>query len=227
MSFTHTGLMNGKVYAYRLCPIDAAGNVGNGPTVTARPAPEFTAPMGTVKINGGAPLTSSSSVMLTLTAADPSGVASMCISNSATCANWIPFATTRQWALGVSNGQVRVSVWFRDSFDNSSTTAGSATITVDTLVPSGGSFNATAGVGRVALVWAAPSDVNGIGSYRVVYQAGANAPASCSIGNLAYSGSATNAMLTGVPRGKTSFRQCATDRAGNSTGGITRTVTIQ
>jgi len=227
MSFTHTGLMNGKVYAYRVCPVDAAGNVGIGATVTARPAPEFTAPMGTVKINGGAALTNSSAVTLTLTASDPSGVASMCISNSATCANWVPFSATKPWALGVSNGQVRVSVWFRDNFENSSPTAGSATIMVDTTAPTGGTFTATAGVGRVALVWTSPSDANGIDMYRVVYQTGANAPASCSTGNLAYSGAATNAMLTGVARGKTSFRQCATDRAGNSNGGITRTVTVQ
>jgi subtilisin family serine protease len=226
-TFTQTGLQNGTVYAYRLCPVDAAGNIGTSNMVTARPVPEINPPVGSVTINGGASLTNSAGVMLTLTATDASGVGGMCISNTTTCTSWLPFAASKTWALGTSNGTVHVSVWFKDIYENITAVPVSATIIVDTLVPIAGSFTATAGVGRVSLVWTAASDANGIGSYKVVYQVGKTAPASCALGNVAYSGSATNAMQIGLAKGDYSYRACAIDRAGNSTTGIVRSVLVQ
>ena len=37
LSFIHTGLTNGSVYAYRVCPFDVAGNVATAGAVTATP----------------------------------------------------------------------------------------------------------------------------------------------------------------------------------------------
>jgi hypothetical protein len=37
LTFTQTGLTNGILYAYRVCPFDMAGNVGTGSLITAAP----------------------------------------------------------------------------------------------------------------------------------------------------------------------------------------------
>jgi hypothetical protein len=36
-SYTHTGLINGTTYYYRVCASDAAGNMSTGATASARP----------------------------------------------------------------------------------------------------------------------------------------------------------------------------------------------
>jgi len=37
-TYTHTGLINGTTYGYRVCAIDMAGNTSSGATATAKPA---------------------------------------------------------------------------------------------------------------------------------------------------------------------------------------------
>ena len=50
----HTGaLVDGTTYAYRICALDAVGNMSSGATVTGKPVPETNPPTGTVAINEG------------------------------------------------------------------------------------------------------------------------------------------------------------------------------
>jgi hypothetical protein len=227
-NFTHTGLVNGNVYGYHLCPIDGAGNIGAGSTITARPVPEYDPPHGSVIIDGGATLTASTLATLTLTATDASGVASMCISNTGSCSAYIPFAATSTWTLANANGASTVYAWFRDIYGNTNTAPVSATIVVDTKVPALGNFTSTtaAGSGTVQLSWTAASDVSGIASYQLVWQTGTTAPASCTVGNLIFSGNALSFTHSGRANGNYSYRLCAVDRAGNVSS-VSRSVTVR
>jgi subtilisin family serine protease len=227
-SFVHRALVNGSVYGYRVCPFDTAGNLGSGSSITARPAPERVAPVGSVAINGGASLVKSSTVTLTIKATDASGLGTMCISNTTTCTAWIPYAASKSWTLGTTNGAATVRVWFRDIYSNESAVAASANTSVDSKVPTMGSiFTATASAGKVALAWNIASDTSGIANYKVVWQNGSSAPASCLVGNPAYSGSALTYAHTGRSTGTYSYRLCATDIAGNIATGVTRTVVVK
>ena len=227
-SFTHTALQNGSLYGYHVCPFDGAGNVGAGSVASARPAPEFAPPTGSVSINAGALFAKSAAVTLTLAATDASGLGGMCISNSTSCTAWEAFNTSRAWSLAASSGAAKVYVWFKDKYENVTTSPVSATITVDTTVPTGGTFSAVAGVKQVALSWTAATDVSGIDAYRLVYAAGSSAPPSCASGSLVYTGSALSFTHTGLSSGAVaSYRLCAYDKAGNGTGGLTRTVSAR
>jgi subtilisin family serine protease len=226
-TYTHSGLVNGNVYGYHLCPVDLAGNVGNGTTATARPAPEYDAPRGSVVINGGASITASSAATLKLTATDASGTAAMCIANASTCTNWTAFASSKAWTLAVTNGTTSVNVWFRDIYGNTSATPVSAAIKVDTTQPTMGTFTATAGSGQVALSWTAATDASGVDGYKLVWQTGTVAPNSCSAGSVAYSGSALSFTHTGRSPGNYSYRLCAIDHAGNVATGVSRSVTVR
>ena len=63
--------------------------------------PEYTPPTGSVVINNGDPYTKSAKVTLAISADDNggSGLSQMCISNTATCKAWIPYATGKAWTL--------------------------------------------------------------------------------------------------------------------------------
>ncbi|MGC4119667.1 MAG: S8 family serine peptidase [Myxococcales bacterium] len=214
-SFTHQGLTNGSTYAYRLCMVDSAGNVGAGPTASARPAPEYQPPSGSVVINGGAPYTKSASVVLTLAASDASGVTSMCVSNSTTCAAWVSYAASYPWKLATTNGTRTVYVAFRDSFGNTSQ-AVTGTIVLDTVAPKAGTFTATPGNAQVRLDWSAATDaLSGFAGYQVRFAAG-SAPASCTAGSLLYSGTANGTVHSGLTNGQSyGYRLCTLDVAGN------------
>jgi Subtilase family len=228
LGFTHSGLQNGSTYGYHVCPFDVAGNIGAGSVTSARPAPEFTPPVGKLAINGGSKYSKSNAVTLTLSATDVSGVTAMCISNTTTCASWEAPSATRAWKLATSSGTATVYARFRDSYGNVSTTPVSATIIVDATAPLGGTLSAVAGTRQVALSWTAASDPNGVSSYRLVYATGNTAPASCAVGAQAYSGSALRLTHAGLTSGTTySYRLCAYDLVGNVSSGSTRTVSAR
>ncbi len=116
---------------------DAAGNVDVSPaqrtfTVDTR------APGGTVKINGGAAHTKSTSVKLSLSATDPSpasGVVAMRFSNNGTTwSGWHSYATSKSWTLSGGNGVRTVHVQYRDRIGNVSAVARD-NITLDTAKP--------------------------------------------------------------------------------------------
>ncbi|MEY4579255.1 MAG: hypothetical protein RL701_3958 [Pseudomonadota bacterium] len=226
LTFTHSALQNGTAYGYRLCPSDGAGNVGVGSGVAARPAPEFNAPTGSVIIGGARPYISSPSVTLTIAATDPSGVASMCISNSSSCTQWETYATRKAWTLATTNGTATVNVWFKDTFGNASAAPVQASVKVDAQPPTAGLLTTTAQTtNAVSLSWTNASDPNGIESYKLVFAPGSTAPVNCSTGALLYTGLLLSYNHKGLASGSPySYRLCATDNAGNPNSGVTRTV---
>jgi hypothetical protein len=215
-SFEHTTVRNGATYGYRICPLDVAGNMGVGETALARPAPEYDPPSGTVTINGGALLTRTHSVTLDLTAADASTVQSVCVSQTATCTNWVPYNATRPWELRGPDGLIAVNVWFRDIYWNVSTAPEQAIITLDTLIPSLPVITTTTVSHDGVLVeWTASTDASPIASYTLVYVPGQSAPASCTSGTQAYTGLDLSYLDAAGPPGFRTYRLCVTDEAGN------------
>jgi hypothetical protein len=126
------GLADGS-HAFYVKARDEAGN--EDPTPASRTfVVDTVAPRGTVVINGGASRTRSQSVMLSLSASDPSpgtGVTQMRIANSQTelaSASWTAYATTRSWTLTSGTGTKTVYVRYRDGASNvSPVTLGSIT----------------------------------------------------------------------------------------------------
>jgi hypothetical protein len=224
-NFTQTGLTNGTTFGYRVCALDAVGNVSTGATTTSRPATEFTPPTGSVVINNNEPFTKAVAVTLTLTGSDASGVSQVCISSAITCTAFVAFATTKTFSLTAGTGVKTVNVWFKDTQGNISTTPASDTITLDTTLPVDGALSATPGAGQVALSWAAASDANsGVAGYKLVFAISATAPANCSTGTVAFTGPGTSFTHTGLTNGSTySYRLCALDVAGNLSAGKTLT----
>lgn len=97
------------------------------------------APSGSVVIDGGAAITDSSAVTLSLAAADPdnfsTGLASMRFSNDGTTWSALqPYAASAAWTLGDGDGTKTVWVQYADGVGNLSTPA-SDTIELDTKAP--------------------------------------------------------------------------------------------
>ena len=232
-SVTLTGLTNGTTYGFRVCAVDAVGNVGTGTTASGRPASEYDAPTGgSVTINASAAATGNSTVALALSASDPSGIGSMCISWTDTCSTWVAYSSTATSSIPRrTTGEKTVKAWFRDSNGNTSEPA-TDTILLDVTKPTDGSVTATAiaGMTTVSLSFTGFADAHtSVASYVVRGAAGTRAPSSCTAGTLAYDGPAETATvnLTGpMPVGGTvSFRVCARDVGGNLSTGATVTAT--
>ena len=212
--------------------VTAAANYGaartgsitvGGKSVTAQQAADTTPPTGSVAIDGGQKFTNSTAATLALSAADPAGVTGMCLSSSSTCSAWVAFAPTKAWPLSSTPGTQTVYAWFKDQDGNVSART-SASIVLDQAPPTGGTLSATPSKGAVALSWGGFSDaLSGVASYTLVYAKG-SAPASCSTGTRLYSGTGTTFTQTGLASGTSyGYRVCATDGAGNTSAGVTKT----
>jgi glucose/arabinose dehydrogenase len=113
---------------------DAAGNTAvDAVSVIVDNQP----PAGTVVISGGAAVTNTRSVTLTLAASDALGpVAQMRFSNSGTSFSGTrAYATTTTWTLSSGAGTKTVYVQFRDVAGNWSSATSSDTIVLDTTAP--------------------------------------------------------------------------------------------
>lgn len=200
--------------------IDVAAALGTGGDVKP--------PTGSVAINGGAAATRTAAVALAITGRDDSGVAAMCVSNTAVCTEFVPFAASKPWTLAAGDGKKTVTVFLRDAVGNTTTatTSPSAAITLDTTPPVDGSVTATAASAQVALRWSGFTDAGtAVASYRVVAAAGTAPPAGCT-GTVVYSGGDTSRTVTGLVNGTAySFRVCAVDGAGNTSAGATASAT--
>jgi uncharacterized protein GlcG (DUF336 family) len=163
-------------------------------------------------------------VTLDLTASDPNGVPSMCVSNASACAAWIPFAATKAWTLATgASGTRTVYVRFKDGAGNVSA-ALSRSVTYDVTPPAGGALTAVASAGRVVFTWSGFTDAGvGVGSYRLVRDLAAVPAAGCAGGTLVYSGTATGYTDAAVSNGVTyRYRLCAVDKLGNTAAGLTK-----
>lgn len=224
-AINHVGLIGGTTYSYRVCAVDAAGNVSSGTVATATPH-ELDPPVGSLKINAGATLSKSRTVSLALTATDASGVTQMCISATTTCTAWVTPAATMTYTFPADGAQT-LRAWFRDRWGTTSAPA-TATIVVDTVAPTSPALSTTAALGRITLGWTAATDAtSGLASYKLVGANGTTAPASCAVGTVIYAGTARTFAHTVAAKATWSYRVCATDVAGNTSTGTTRTITAR
>lgn len=226
LSTTLEGLTSNTAYGLRLCAWDAAGNETLGATATLSLIDESPPSGGSVVINAGDSATAVDLVTLSLSATDPSGVAEVCVSESASaCSAWESYDENLTYTLSGVEGSEAVYVWFRDSLGNETASPVSDSITYDASAPSDGSFLATAGNASAGLAWGGFVDtVTGIDHYVVVSDEG-SAPADCESGTVAYSGSGASTTVVGLTNGTTvGFRICAVDHAGNTSAGLTQTL---
>ncbi len=184
------------------------------------------APTGSITINGGASYTNSTSVSLSISASDPSGVSQMCISNTVSCSSWETYTTTKPWTLLSGDGEKTVYVWFKDNAGNTNSTPYNDSIVLDTTAPTDGTLSAIAGNAQVLLSWSGFIDtLSGINSYNLVYSTD-SIPVSCSTGTQIYSGSGTSYTHTGLTNGMTYYyRVCAVDNANNMSTGAADSAT--
>ncbi len=113
-------------------------------TLSATPS-DTTAPSGSISINSGASYTNSSTVTLTLSATDATGVTGYYLSDSsstpsASASGWTSvtsatsYSATVSYSLSSGEGGKTLYAWYKDAAGNVSSTA-NATITLDTTVP--------------------------------------------------------------------------------------------
>jgi hypothetical protein len=224
-SLSHYDLENGTIYSYRICAIDAAGNMSTGVTASSMPVPETNPPTGWVMINYGDPYTGSPSVWLSLMDVwDDSGEAiQMCISNTENCSSWVPLAESTSWTLLGGSGERMVRVWFRDQWGNTSVWPASDSIFLDTVAPTNGAVQVTSGDAQLTLNWTGFADAqSGVVGYKVVYEVG-SVPPSCNAGMEVwdYNGTSTTVTHLGLDNGMTyGYRVCAIDAAGTMSSGV-------
>lgn len=145
--------------------IDALGKISS--TISAPITLDATVPAGTLSINGGAGVTNSTTVNLTLSASDANGVSSMQFSNDGI--NFlapVPYATTASFNLLPGNGLKTVRARFIDAAGNVSAVV-SANILLSTTAPIGtilinGGASYIASTANVTLTLAASSTAGSI-----------------------------------------------------------------
>jgi kumamolisin len=124
-------------------------------------------PTGSITINGGAAYTNTTSVTLTLSVTDISGVAQMRFSNdNSAWSTWETYGASKAWTLLTGDGSKTVYAQFKDNSALASSTL-SASITIDTTVPTsnaGGSKTVTQG-NSVSFDGSGSSDAAGIVTY--------------------------------------------------------------
>jgi len=154
---------------YSVNVYDGANNVvSSGPhTITVT---DNDSPSGSVLINSADTYTNTNDVTLSLNATDNIAPTSMCFRNSNTdCTNWVPYASTYEWATTTTQGTRTVHAWFMDAAGNISE-ASTDTITLDSVAPSIPTLLSTISNPTNLLVqvwnWAASSDAtSGVAGY--------------------------------------------------------------
>lgn len=228
-----TGLVNGTTTFFRVCAVDAVGNVSTGVVVSGLPRPESVAPVGSVYFTGRPAFTRAASLLLSIAATDPSGVSGMCVAATAACTRWEPFAASRSYAL--SEGVNTAYVSFKDTWSNVSLPV-TAQVTKDTTPPSIGLLSATAESGGAYLLLSGVRDLTGVTAYKITH--GLSLPLPSCTGNdvvAALDGVTCSANQTCASvavhhvtaPGSHYYRACATDGLGNVSAGAIRSVLVK
>ncbi|MRR35982.1 hypothetical protein EG829_15165, partial [bacterium] len=177
-------------------------------TVTAQISPTT----GSVNINGGASLTKSRLVSLSLAT---TGRALRLSFNNTTWGLWAPFTPTKAITLPAGDGEKTVYVQFRGGVNNFSSSY-SDTITLDTTPPVNGTLAAIQlPDNQIKLDWSNFSDAtSGLAGFRLVR--GTALPASCGGTPIATPGAGAATYTDTGTQGVTYFyRLCGVDKAGN------------
>ncbi len=175
-----------------------------------------------VVIDDGASYTNNTTVKLYLSAS--SDTTQMCISNTPSCYSWITYERLKKWSFAntIGGSQKTVYVLYKNNIRNNNITPYTATISLDTVAPINGSLTAVPGSHLNELRWDNFSDSSsGIAKYELVFSE-VSYPTSCTTGTQIYTGPALSYVHTGLNSGITYYyRVCATDKAGNTSTGVT------
>ncbi|MEN0066482.1 MAG: S8 family serine peptidase [Myxococcota bacterium] len=213
-------------YNWRVCPVDGAGNVGTGDTISFTTRPEYTPPTGEVSLANGSDFTNATRVPVALTATDASGVSQMCLSpNPDRCTRFVQFASTTTVQIRGA-GSHTVYAWFKDLHGNIGGPF-QDTVTVETTAPLDGAITVEAGDQTVTITPSGFSDAeSGLAGYIVLNSSTTEPGRRCRSGEVIYEGSANPIVLNGRPNGETHhLRVCAVDAAGNVSSGVAAVAT--
>lgn len=119
---SYPGPLGQGSHTFRVRAIDKAGNIDGTPASRSWFV-DSVVPTGTISINGGNASTPSRSVILKISASDPSpasGVASMRFRNgeTSTWSSWSAYSTSKSWTLTAGAGTKTVYVQYRDRAGN-------------------------------------------------------------------------------------------------------------
>ena len=223
---TVTDLSPGQRYSFRVCAVDAVGNISTGVTATASTAANADAPeFDAFVINDGEAITPDGVLDLTLGAVDSDGVAEMCISDDPdACADWVTYDTAATFEVpSGQDGLITLHAWFRDGIDNVNDQPVDAAIVVDREAP----LDTSLELGQsddttLTVTWTeAVDETTSVASYVAVYTIDGPAPGSCTEGEPLTLGADGFAALGGLPLGSlVHVRVCAVDLAGNISAGV-------
>lgn len=176
---------------------------------------------GKLVINGGAAWTKSTTVSVTYSAEDPSGIAKVCLSNSSTtCTQWKAAGGPISIALSRNSQNVMtVYGWFEDGVGNRTTSPVSQSIRYDATAPTVSAISSSKTSNAIALSWQPATDAaSGVASYNLVYlKSTSTYPASKCTNGTKVPASSTGATITGLLANTSyRFKLCVLDAAGNS-----------
>lgn len=240
-SFTHTGLMSGWNYGYRVCAYDkvrnrSAGASGLGVTFTdATPPAEV---YGTLQVSPDSDPYIAGTFTIRQDFYDSQTPVTSCKYTINNGSNWYPSNTVTDLGGGNfrcttgnitgTNGLAVTLMMKATSDGGESTPAALLARTVDSAGPADGTLTVTPGltVNRNDLSWTSATDSGSgldlINTFRVVYQTGNTPPPDCSSGTQIYSGPDAAYAHTGLLNLTTySYRVCAYDKVGNASAGAT------
>ncbi len=207
---------------------------GDGAKVTVKviQPPDTEAPRGSFAINGnrGNQFTSVRRVSLVFNVTDISDIDAMCVSNTMSCSNFVPFSQFHQFDLRPGDGVKTVYVLLRDKLGNTTTPdqALKRTIILDTSAPTGGRLAAVkASIEQhIDLEWDGFIDSETeIKTYTLVYSA-TKMPASCAEGDVVYSSYGRYRTHGPLSPGTYYYRVCAQNAVGLTSIGVTTTYTL-
>jgi hypothetical protein len=228
---SYLGLDNGTTYYFRVCAVDAAGNVASGATVAQKAYLELNPPevdSFTLKNGTNTAWTNKTTVTASLVASDDTEVSTMCVSNTTSCTTFIDYSTSFSHKLGGSGSTRTAYAKVNDSSANTSPQV-SDSIGYDATRPVNGTMTATTDSSGIAVSWSGYSDAtSGVDHYVVTRSAASatGAPTSCLRGTIVYSGSDSSTVITGLDSFKKYYiRVCAVDAAGNYSTGKTASAT--
>ncbi len=175
--------------------------------------------------NRGNQYTSDRRVSLIFNVTDISGIDSMCVSNTTSCSNFVPFSQVSAWDLSEGSGVKTVYVFLRDKLGNTTKADQplKSTIILDTTAPMAGRLIATKSANdrHIDLEWDGFIDnETDIKTYTLVYSA-TKMPQSCAEGDVLYSSYGRYRTHGPLSPGTYYYRVCAKNAVDLTSAGVT------
>ncbi|MEI6832394.1 MAG: S8 family serine peptidase [bacterium] len=175
--------------------------------------------------NRGNQYTSDRRVSLIFNVTDISGIDSMCVSNTTSCSNFVPFSQAYSWDLSSGDGVKTVYVFLRDKLGNTTKADQplKSTIILDTTAPTAGRLIATKSSNdlHIDLEWDGFIDnETEIKTYTLVYSA-TKMPQSCAEGDVVYSSYGRYRTHGPLSPGTYYYRVCAKNAVDLTSAGVT------